>query len=215
MSRLGAPTALGPLPSLAAALGATRRRGYAHVPGALPAAWRRALTAEAVTREFAPVPEQVGEVRQRAEEVAVRVGDPTMPVTAALAAAVRRAVRSGTVGIQGLGRYRPNEATYQRYRGPDTGISPHRDFKNHRLLVTVFTLSGRAWFRIVADRAGNDELAAWQMQPGDLCLLRAPGFDEQPDGRPLHAVGPPLDGERLALGLRMRVSSGEAQPRSR
>lgn len=203
MSVLSRPRALRPLPSLATALAETRRQGYALVPGALSLAWRAALTHEAATREFTPVPEAVGVVSQRAEELTVRVGDPPLPVTGALAAGLRRAVVSGTVGIQGLGWYRPNEATYLRYRGPHAGITPHRDFKGHRLLVAVFTLAGRAQFRIVADRAGNDELAAWETQPGDLCLLRAPGFDGDPDGRPLHAVGAPLDGERLVLGFRM------------
>lgn len=212
MKHLCAPPGTGRLPALAPALAETRRRGYARVPGALSEAWQAALVAEVATREFTPVLEQIGEVRQRAEGLAVRVGDPALPVTGALAAALRRAVVSGTVGIQGLACYRPNEATYHRYRGPDAGISPHRDFRNHRLLVGVFTLAGRARFRIVADRAGNEELAAWQTQPGDLCLLRAPGFDGEPEGRPLHAVGPPLDGERLSLAFRMAATGEPGHP---
>jgi hypothetical protein len=208
---LGASTGLGPLLPLGAALAETGRQGYARVPGALSGAWRTALVAEVVTWDFAPVPEQVGEVRQRAEELAVRLEDATLPVTASLAAALARAVVSARTGIEGLACYRPNEATYQRYRGPDAGISPHRDFTNHRLLVAVFTLAGRARFRVVADRTGNEELAAWQTQPGDLCLLRGPGFGGEPDGRPLHAIGPPLEGERLSLAFRMTASRGERE----
>lgn len=212
MNVLGAPIRAGPLPPLGPALAETGRQGYGHVPGALSDAWRTALVAEVANREFAPVAEQVGEVRQRAEELAVRVGDATLPVTGALAAALGRAVVSGTAGIEGLARYQPKEATYQRYRGPDAGISPHRDFRHHRLLVAIFTLAGRARFRIVADRAGSDELAAWETQPGELCLLRAPGFDGETDGRPLHSIGPPLDGERLSLAFRMTTSTGEPEP---
>lgn len=211
MNLLRAPPGAGPLPPLRAALAETGRQGYARVPGALCGHWRSALVGEVAGREFIPVPEQVGEVRQRAEELAVLVKDTTLPVTASLAAAVDRAVVSGTAGIEGLSCYRPNEATYQRYRGPDAGITPHRDFRHHLLLVVIFTLAGRAAFRIVSDRAGNEELAAWQTEPGDLCLLRAPGFDGEPDGRPLHAVGPPLDDERLSLAFRMTATASDPE----
>jgi hypothetical protein len=176
--------------------------GYAWVPNVLRTTWVDALRAEVEGREFTSLPDEVGQVRQGAEELVVAVGDPELPVMAQLARALRHAVVSAGSDL-GFGRYQPQEATYLRYRGPGAGISPHRDAKRYLLLVAVFTLVGMAPFRVVADRAGREVLASWLTVPGDLCLLRAPRLGGEAEGRPLHAVGPPRDSERLALAFRM------------
>lgn len=161
-----------------------------------------ALRAEVEDLEFTPLPDEVGPVRQGAEELVVAVGDPDLPVMAHLARALRRAV-VGAGSDLGFRRYQPQEASYLRYRGPDAGISPHRDAKRYVLLVAIFTLVGRAPFRVVADRAGGQVLASWLTVPGDLCLLRASRLGGKAEGRPLHAVGPPLGAYRLSLAFRM------------
>ena len=193
-------------PPLGRAVSEVGHQGYGWVPGALSPAWCAALIAEVRTLPFVSVPCQVGGVRQEAEDLAVRVGDVRLPAMAVLADALVREVVSAGTGVGSLAGYRPDEATYQRYRGPAAGISPHRDFKHHRLLVAIFTLVGRARFRIVADRAGAEVLASWEAQAGDLCLLRGPGFGGNLDGRPLHSVGPPLETERVSLAFRMTPS---------
>ncbi|HEV8627836.1 MAG TPA: hypothetical protein VG034_25650 [Acidimicrobiia bacterium] len=196
------PAEVAPLPALRTALSHARGVGYGWVPRALRTTSVDALTAEVEGRDFTPLPDEVGQVRQGAEELVVAVGDPDLPVMAQLARALCHAVVIAGSDL-GFGRYRPQEATYLRYRGPGAGISPHRDARQYLLLVAIFTLVGQAPFRVVADRAGRDVLASWLTLPGDLCLLRAPRVGGEAEGRPLHAVGPPLDSERLSLAFRM------------
>ena len=122
------------------------------------------------------------------------VGDRAAAVQAAAAAAP---------GGEDLEHLAFNQALCLRYRGPSAGIGPHRDGKCFVLLVAAFTLRGSAPFSVQpAGRAGGRQTVV--VHPGDLCLLRAPGFGG-PDGRPRHAVGPPVGGgERISLTLRMR-----------
>jgi hypothetical protein len=191
------------LPPLGEAVTEAAVQGYAHVPAALTSADREVLLAEVRSMPFVPVPGLVGRVRQQVEEFPASVGDPRLPAMAELAEALVRRLAPTGAFVVGLRGYRPREVTYQRYSGSTAGISPHRDFKQHRLLVAIFTLAGRAPFRIVADREGSEVLSGWEARAGDLCLLRGPGLDGNPDGRPLHAVGPPVEGERVSLAFRM------------
>jgi hypothetical protein len=66
----------------------------------------------------------------------------------------------------------------------------------------VLSLQGSARQAIVADRAASRPLASWRCRPGDVVLLRAPGWAGRDDGRPLHLVESDA-GERLSLSLRM------------
>lgn len=191
------------LPSVGAALSAVAERGWARVVDVLDPGQAEELITEVDPDTMTPVPELVGQVRQRATELDVPVGDPAYPQTTALAGALRRAVAREADGIAGVEDYAPNEASYMRYVGSDAGITPHRDRSRHRILVAVFTLRGAARFAIVADRAGTRTLAEWVTGPGDLCLLRAPGLGGCADGRPLHAVGGPAGDDRVSLALRM------------
>lgn len=193
------------LPPLEAPLQAVAADGYAYVADVLPAPWIDRLAGEAERESMRPVPEEVGPVRQRALQQTVAIDSAAHPVVAGLADALVAAVRT----LAGLGEFRPNEASFLRYEGPETGISPHRDHARHRLLVAVFTLRGVARFAVVADRAGRQVIAEQDTGPGDLWLLRAPGLDGVEDGRPLHTVGPPRRGPRLSLALRMNARRGE------
>ena len=197
-------------PPLAGALVDLATRGGAYIPGALSPATCTALAAEVRPFTFVSVPAHVGTVRQQAEEFTAPVGDARLPAMATLAAALVREITCSKA-IAEVAGWCPDEATYHRYRGSAAGITPHRDFKRHLILIAVFTLTGRARFRIVADRAGTDELASWVVATGGLCLLRGPGCAGQPDGRPLHSVGPPLGAERLSLALRMSERQGSGQ----
>lgn len=198
--------AAGPcLPALDEALGLVAERGFARVPGALRPDWRAELLAELEGRHLYAMPERVNHVRQQAEQLVVPPGDARFAATARLARAVAAAVGADhpDPGTGGARPFAPNQAVYLRYRPATGGIAVHRDGKCYSLLVCSFTLCGRAPFSVVADRAGHDVVAEWVTEPGELCLLRGPGFAGHEDGRPLHVVGPPVHGERIALILRM------------
>jgi hypothetical protein len=86
--------------------------------------------------------------------------------------------------------------------GPGGGITAHRDNSFYTDFVVVLTVSGRARFRVLADRAASDVLLNVVAGPGDLALLRGPRGQVE-DARPFHDVGPPEGtGERMVLVLR-------------
>lgn len=211
----GAPIGCLRLPALRGLVEEVRLAGFARSPGALEPAWRLELLRELEGRTFQPLPEEVGPVRQRGEELVVATGDADYPAVAQLAAALRAALTAELEGIAWLGQFVANQAVFVRYRGLGAGISPHRDHKRYAFLVAVFTLAGEAPFSVVGDRAGQHRLAGWMTAPGDLCLLRAPGFAGHDDGRPLHAVAAPAGEERISLAFRMdtRAATGPAPER--
>ena len=178
------------------------RHGYAHVPDIVSAGERRRLLdeAERARSRFLALPEHVNGVQQRADQLTLRVGDPHHPAVNDLARSLREAV-SGWPAASGAARFAPNEARYMRYTGSGAGLGAHRDGKCYRLLVCVFSLAGTAPFRVLAD--GSAAAAEVLVEPGDLVVLRAPGFAGGSDGRRRHAVGPPLDEERISLTVRM------------
>ena len=179
-----------------------RRHGFAHVPDILPASERRRLLREAeiARSRFLALPERVNGVQQRADQLTLRVGHPHQPAVNELSRSLREAVK-GWPAASGAAQFSPTEARYMRYTGTSAGLGPHRDGKCYRLLVCVLSLAGSARFSVLADGVmpATDVL----VEPGDLIVLRAPGFAGGADGRRRHAVGPPLDDERISLTVRM------------
>lgn len=188
-----------------------RREGFALVRKSLPPRECSRLLAEAdaACGRFLRVPSRVNGVNQRGDQLSMRVGDPRCPAVNALAASLGDAMRSSSEDF-GLGRFDPTEARYMRYRGRAGGLGPHRDGKCYGLVVAVYSLSGSAPFTVLPD--GTEPTVRLCVEPGDLLLLRAPGFAGLPDGRRRHAVGAPLTGERVSLTMRMVGQRGHRRP---
>jgi hypothetical protein len=107
-----------------------------------------------------------------------------------------------------LAEFRINDLVMQRYPPGSRGITPHRDHVRYVGLVAIVQISGDGRFCLCVDRAGAStrELRA---APGDVILMRAPGFAGRRD-RPFHF----LDGmtaERYSFGMRQE---GPAMRRS-
>ncbi|HEX2698642.1 MAG TPA: hypothetical protein VHM89_00360 [Acidimicrobiales bacterium] len=187
------------------------RDGFALARGALPGDERLRLLGEArgAGNRFLRVPARVNGVLQRADQLSVRVGDPTCPAVNGMAARLRRQLLSAD-DDHALHGFTATEARFMRYRGDTGGLGPHRDGMCYGLLVAVYSLAGSAEFTVLSDDAGP--VIRLLVEAGDLLLLRAPGFDGAPDGRRRHAVGPPLSGgERVSLTLRMVGRCGAAR----
>ena len=95
-----------------------------------------------------------------------------------------------------------NDLMVQRYYPGSRGITPHRDHITYRNIVALVTLSGRARFFICADRSGRDQREI-AMTPGNLILMRAPGFADRED-RPFHLLNGVTE-TRVGLGFRHEV----------
>jgi alkylated DNA repair dioxygenase AlkB len=181
-----------------AAFRRTAQAGAAFVPGAVDPRLLERLARELEALRFEPAPRVVGEVRQETEGASF---PGRLPVAArALRDALVDAARGS--GIRGLRTWRPNDVEVQRYEPGALGITAHRDGKRFRRLVAVVTVRGRAGFAIRAERHGRI-VAAWEVGPGDLVLMRGPGLAGARDGRPFHEVSGPLDGVRSSVAFRM------------
>lgn len=175
------------------------RRGWAEVPGAVGVGEIEGLAAAVADLALAPLEPVVGSVRQAgAAAVCAVAGRPALEALAERLGAAAAGIGSDWV---------PDEAAVTRYE-PGQGISAHRDNSFYDGFVAVVTLVGRAGLRVVADRDGATELAAWQAGPGHLTLLRGPRLGGE--ARPLHEVGPAgLQGRQVLVLRRNRRGAGQ------
>jgi hypothetical protein len=97
------------------------------------------------------------------------------------------------------GGFEINDYIVQRYPAGCAGMSPHRDHIRYTGLVAIVMLGGAGRFLVCDDRAGVNEREI-PCAPGDLLLMRAPGFQPRGD-RPFHAVRD-ITEDRYILGLR-------------
>jgi hypothetical protein len=92
-----------------------------------------------------------------------------------------------------------NDYIVQYYPAGCAGMSPHRDHIRYTGLVAIVMLGGAGRFLVCRDRAGTGEREI-PCVPGDLLLMRAPGFQARGD-RPFHAVRD-ITEDRYVIGLR-------------
>lgn len=187
---------------LGSALAGVADRGAVFVNNALAEPFRQRLAAETAAMPLEAMPSKEGVAQQGGEMFAIHGDTSPYPFIEHLRVALMARTAALADNITGLGAWRPNHVSVQRYRAGTLGITPHLDQKRHRYLVAVFTADGRAPFTWCKDRAGTPE-ATWRAGPGSLVLLRGPGLAGVEDGRPLHMVtGPPV-GQRVSVTFRM------------
>lgn len=94
---------------------------------------------------------------------------------------------------------RLNDLVAQRYWPGSFGITAHRDHVRYVGLVALVVLCGTGRFCVCRDRAGakTREIPA---KPGDVLLMRAPGFEGRRD-RPFHFLTD-ITSLRYSIGLR-------------
>jgi len=182
---------MGGVDELDVAVATCERLGWASVADAVALGEIGALEASVADLVLEPLASEVGPVRQAGAAAICAVAG--RPALEALAARLGRA--ASATGMS----WNPDEAATTAY-GPGEGISPHRDNAYYTGLVAVVTLTGSAEIRVVADRAGRQELACWTAGPGHLALFRGPRPGGE--GRPIHGVGAAGPAGRRVLVLR-------------
>ncbi len=98
-----------------------------------------------------------------------------------------------------------NELALQRYERGSFGITPHRDSSCNINLICVFNLVGHSKFGLCDDREGTKNISWLDDQPGNIILLRSPGF-KAPQVQPFHFLRdiPEL---RISFGIRQVVTT--------
>ena len=100
-----------------------------------------------------------------------------------------------------------NEMQLQKYEAGSIGITAHRDHIKYRNLIGIFYLEGSAKFYVCEDINGNNAIKL-DASPGNLILLRAPGFYDLLK-RPYH-FATDIVGERYLFSLRCDSTPGDA-----
>jgi len=188
--------------ALSAALAICAAAGAAALP-VLSEADRMRLVAAAEGLSWRPARAAVGEGERQVLQdfeltLQLRESSPYRETAALIDAAIAAAARRLRPNPLPEGFYF-NDLILQRYAPGSRGITPHRDHLRYRGLVALIVVSGDGRFCLCDDRsrAGEREIAA---EPGDLLLMRAPGFAGSPD-RPFHFLDR-ITIERLSFGLR-------------
>lgn len=176
--------------------------GVALVEEALDEEFRQQLDVEVSAGPFEAMPSEQGRARQEGHIFHLRNHFGTYPLVEQLGNELVYLVHTQGSAIVGAPSWEPNEVHVQRYPTHALGITPHLDLKRYRILIAIVTAVGSARFTWCKDRTGS-LLKQWDVTPGDLILLRAPGLGSHADGRPLHAVGGPLTGHRISVTWRM------------
>lgn len=194
------------------------RDGCAHLEGFLSTEWCEALADEIRRTELTKRPEQFQWAEQRLLSRTVSAPFDGYPSTAAIAEMLRKNVRELMPDVEGAESYGPTEANFHEYPPGEIGITPHRDEADSRFMVAVLTVEGAADFLVYEDhqiprhdlgtviemRQSAPVIEQWSLTAGSLILLRAPGFDGNADGRPMHEVSGSTDGSsRLSVVFRM------------
>ncbi|MDA0229794.1 MAG: hypothetical protein O3B21_06350 [Proteobacteria bacterium] len=103
------------------------------------------------------------------------------------------------------GPLRLNDLVAQRYPPGSLGITAHRDHARYTGLVGLILLSGNGRFFVCETRSGKGAREIlWR--PGELLLMRAPGFAGR-DDRPFHYLSD-ITSQRYSLGLRHDTQPG-------
>jgi hypothetical protein len=92
-----------------------------------------------------------------------------------------------------------NDLLVHRYSTGDLGISPHRDGLRYLNVIAVFVVEGKGRFGRCDDREGTNSHGI-RNEPGDLLLMRAPGFCGE-DIQPFHFVDG-IKSQRTSFALR-------------
>ena len=186
-----------------AALLAVKADGASQIPGALHDPFYKRLQNEIEAGPFSPMPDRVGQVTQEVDSFMARGSSiEGFPLLQELREDLVAAVKHEGRGIKGVSTWKPNLVIVQRFKAEALGITPHMDGKRFAKLVAIFTTKGSARFTVCRSRKG-DVLQQWDLKPGSLVLLRAPGFAGLEDGRLFHMVEGPKRGQRYSVAFRL------------
>lgn len=188
-----------PLAQVAADL---RRTGASVVP-LLNESFRRKLLAETQCYAFRQARVMIGKGANRVEQhmavcAELKSDSLYLYLTACfqglLDAAVKRSRRKVFDGSVTF-----NDHMLQKYTVGDLGISPHRDRTAYRHLICLFVIAGYGRFYVCDDRSGAGAREI-PNAPGDVIIMRAPGFEGSGE-RPFHYLAG-IRSTRYVFGLR-------------
>ncbi|MEE8500845.1 MAG: hypothetical protein V3S27_09760 [Kiloniellales bacterium] len=164
---------------------------------------RRRLIGATAHLPFRSVRSAIGEgARAVRQDFEICMSIPERSLLRVFAGALERLVEDALARLDPAplaGPFRFNDLVVQRYPKGSFGITAHRDHVRYQGLVAVVTLAGAARFFVCAERSGRGAREV-PCPPGDLLLMRAPGFAGR-DDRPFHYLSD-VTQPRLALGLR-------------
>jgi hypothetical protein len=188
--------------AVAQALRSVGDEGAASLP-LLPPEVLPPLLAEARDLNYRPARPEVGEIGAMVyQDFRLTTDLPPNSVLMKLSRAVERLINRALKTMRTppfSGDFAVNDFIVQYYPRGCKGMSPHRDHLRYTGVVAIVILGGAGRFMLCEDRSGANAHKV-PTRPGDLLLMRAPGFQARGD-RPFHAVRD-ITEDRYILGLR-------------
>ena len=130
-----------------------------------------------------------------------------LPATVALKERTQRFINGLSAVFPSLAAWEADELSFHLYDDKEIGLSRHRDNQRFIGLVAIIALSGTC--DLVVRHQGQD--IGRTVEPGSLCLLRAPGLiDSREEIRPEHSVQNLQTETRLSMML--RANNRPAEP---
>lgn len=180
------------------------RTGIWRISEALGERSRQVLLRRAEALNYVPLPEQndYGVEQHMASAQDVTGIEPFAKF--ALEVGLWLSYRFGIIEGWGHMRLTFDDVAVQRYNACAIGISPHKDSRARVLLIALVSLSGTAKFSTCQGRDIASARTTIETKPGDLVLMRAPGFAGVTDvERPFHSVYN-IAGPRHVVALRVK-----------
>jgi len=171
------------------------------------------LAAELLKGGYEPVDEVTGKVHQRMARVEYRGVPWRLPSLHVLGLLTRPLIQSHFDRFPSLAHWEPMETVVQKY-GRHDGIQAHRDFKRHPYAIVIFNIMGSCDFEVLESRDGPVTKLV-RPHPGDLIVLRAPGFSGEvtEQDRPFHRVGGNTSSDPCRISVAFRHDLEPNNPR--
>ncbi|WP_020575377.1 hypothetical protein [Actinopolymorpha alba] len=188
----------------AAAITSLTGPGWFHAEGALTREWVDDLE-QSHPESWHPLQEDEGGIRQFGFGAYLPMAECSNAVVNVATKLVSQLSSSAeTMGFPSIPFF--NEVTWTRYPEGKGHITAHRDPPGAGGVIAVFTLEGRATFR-VEDGSHSGE---WPVVSGDLVILRGRGWPTPDAMCPVHAVDPPMGRSRMIMTMRFNVGGAGA-----
>ncbi len=133
-----------------------------------------------------------------------------IPATVRLYKRTEQYIQSLASIFPSLASWKADELSFHLYDDEHVGLSKHRDNLRFIGVIAIASIDGSCDLVISSDDGSETALA---VEPGDLCLLRAPGLiNANQEIRPEHSVQHLRTPTRTSMMLRANTKPDEAIP---
>lgn len=156
-----------------------------------------AITTEVSQQELTNLDKSTHAIAEQFDYVAWDSADETPGAIAQLGNRIQKLVTAS------VPEWRINSIRAQLYSPGQVGIDWHRDYERDLRVIAVASFLSSSLFEVRL----NSQEHQWQLQPGDVVLMRGMHLNGRRDERPQHKIHAPSAGQRLSVTYRQFVDT--------